>query len=126
MPLYNNANPPSSVGYGEQLAIVNAEQLGAGQFSQRAAIQDRPVGSVRPVLVTFTYASTPASVQYDIYGAWDDTSPATSYTKIGTTNNVAGDQVTFNRAAAGGNDFRFILVREVISPGVNATVKVQQ
>ena len=126
MPLYSNTYPPTSVAFGEQATIVNAEQLGAGNFSQRVAIADKGMGVARPVLLTFTYATKPASVQYDIYAGWDDTSPTVSYTKIGTTNNVLGDQVTINRAAAGGNDFRFILVQEVISPGVNATVKVQQ
>lgn len=130
MPLYSNAAPPYSVGFGDQQTIVNAEQLttlgGASAFSQRVAIVDHMGGLVRPVLVTFTYATVPASVQYDIYAGWDDTAPLTSYTKIGSTTNVNGDQVTLNRAAAGGNHFRFLCVREVISPGVNATVKVQQ
>jgi hypothetical protein len=126
MPVYSNAYPPYSVAFGEQQTIVNAEQLGAGNFSSRVAIADKGMGVARPVLLTFTYATVPASVQYDIYAAWDDTGPTISYTKIGTTNNPAGDQVTINRAAAGGNDFRFICVKEVISPGVNATIKVQQ
>jgi hypothetical protein len=126
MPLYSNTNPPSSNNQGMDVVIVNAEQLGAGNFSQRAAIADKGTGVERAVLVTFTYATVPAAVQYDIYAGWDDTAPLTSYTKIGTTNNTAGDQVTLNRAAAGGNAFRFILVKEVISPGVNATVKVSQ
>lgn len=127
MPLYNNTYPPNSVAPGEQATIVSAEQLGAGSpFSQRVAIQDVYGFQDRPVLVTFTYASVPSSVQYDIFGAWDDTSPLTSYTKLGSTTNVNGDQVTISRAAAGGNAFRFLCVREVISPGVNATVKVQQ
>jgi hypothetical protein len=131
MPVYSNTFPPYSVAPGEQTSgvsnPVNNEQLGAGSpFSQRVAIADAYGLQPRPVTITFTYASTPGSVQYDIFGAWDDTAPLVSYTKIGTTNNVAGDQVTIQRAAAGGPNFRFICVREVISPGVNATVKVQQ
>jgi|SRR6266550_4788063 len=127
VPVYSNAFPPNSVGPGEQATIVNAEQLGLGSpFSSRVAIADVHGMQARPVLVTFTYASAPASVQYDIFAAWDDTAPLTSYTKIGSTTNVNGDQVTLNRAAAGGNHFRFLCVREVVSPGVNATVKVQQ
>ena len=131
MPLYSNTNPPYSVAPGEQTSgvsnPVNAEQLGAGSpFSQRVAIADVHGFPPRPVTVTFTYASAPASVQYDIYAAWDDTSPLTSYTKIGSTISTTGEQVTLQRAAAGGPNFRFLCVREVISPGVNATVKVQQ
>jgi hypothetical protein len=131
VPLYSNTNPPYSVAPGEQTSgvsnPVNAEQLGAGSpFSQRVAIADVHGFPPRPVTVTFTYASAPASVQYDIYVAWDDTSPLTSYTKIGSTTSVTGDQVTIQRAAAGGQNFRFLCVREVISPGVNATVKIQQ
>ena len=94
--------------------------------AQRVAIADKGMGVQRAILLTFTYATVPASLEYDIFVAWDDTSPTTSYTNIGKTTNVNGDQVTINRAAAGGNDFRFVLVKEVISPGVNATVKVQQ
>lgn len=127
MPVYSNTYPPYSVAQGEQATIVNAEQLGAGSpFSSRVAIADREGGARAPVMVSFLYATTPASVQYDIYVAWDDTAPLTSYTKVGSTTNVNGDQVTLNRAAASGNAFRFLCVREVVSPGVNATVKVQQ
>lgn len=130
MSVYNNTNPPYSVAPGEQTAgvsnPVNAEQLGTNNFSQRVALADVYGFQPRPITLTFTYASAPASVQYDIYAAWDDTAPLTSYTKIGSTTNVSGDQVTIQRAAAGGPNFRFICVREVISPGVNATVKVQQ
>jgi hypothetical protein len=126
MPVYNNTYPPTSVAFGEQATIVNAEQLGAGNFSQRVAIADKGTGVQRAVLLTFTYATQPAAVEYDIFVAWDDTAPTTSYTNVGKTTNVKGDQVTINRAAAGGNDFRFVLVQEVVSPGVNATVRVQQ
>jgi hypothetical protein len=126
MPKYDNTYPPQSVAFGEQATIVNAEQLGAGNFSQRAAIADKGMGVQRAILLTFTYATVPASVEYDIFVGWDDTSPLTSYTNVGKTTNVNGDQITINRAAAGGNDFRFVLVKEVVSPGVNATVKVQQ
>jgi hypothetical protein len=58
--------------------------------------------------------------------AWDDTAPLTSYSKVGSSTGVTGDQVTLQRTAAGGANFRFLCLREVISPGVNATVKVQQ
>jgi hypothetical protein len=133
MPLYlppgfTTAAPPQAIYEGEQSSppIVNAEQLGAGNFSQRINIADKDGSMPRPVTVTFLYASVPASVQYDIYVAWDDGLPPTTWTKVGTTTNVNGDQVTIQRAAAGGPNFRFICVREVVSPGVNATVKVQQ
>ena len=126
MPPYSNAVPPLSVYEGDQSVVVNAEQLGTNVFSQRVAVGDKDGSQPRPVTVTFTYASAPSSVQYDIYVAWDDTAPLTSYTKVGSTTNVNGDQVTLQRTAAGGANFRFLCVREVVSPGVNATVKVQQ
>jgi hypothetical protein len=126
MPPYNNTVPPSSVCEGDSSAIVNAEQLGTNVFSLQVAIADKDGSLPRPVTVTFDYASAPSSVQYDIYVGWDDTAPLTSYTKVGTTTNVNGDQVTLQRNAAGGANFRFLCVREVISPGVNATVKVRQ
>jgi hypothetical protein len=124
MPAYSNANPPFSVERGSQQAIVNAEVLGAGNFSSRVAIADKDTDSLVPVTVTFTYASTPAAVQYDIYVAWDDA--LATYTKVGTTNNVNGDQVTIQRVGAGGINFRFLCVKEVVSPGVNATVQVRK
>jgi hypothetical protein len=126
MPAYSNTYPPSSIYEGDQQIIVNAEQLGTNVFSQRVAIADKDGSLPRPVTVTFTYASAPSSVQYDIYVAWDDTAPLTSYSKVGSSTSVTGDQVTLQRTAAGGANFRFLCVREVISPGVNATVKVQQ
>ena len=126
MPPYNNAVPPSSVYEGDQTTIVNAEQLGTNAFSLQVAIADKDGSMPRPVTVTFSYASTPASVEYDIYVGWDDTAPLTSYTKVGSTTNVSGDQVTMQRNVAGGANFRFLCVREVVSPGVNATVKVRQ
>jgi hypothetical protein len=90
------------------------------------AIADKDGSMPRPVTVTFGYVSVPSSVQYDIYVGWDDTAPLTSYTKVGSTTNVNGDQVTMQRSVAGGANFRFICAREVVSPGVNATVKVRQ
>lgn len=122
MPLYNNSTPPYSVAQGEKQNIVAAETLGVGNRSQRVAIADKGSGSLRPVTLAFAYAGTPASVQYDIYAAWDDTPLA--YGKVGTTNNVNGDQVTIQRAAAGGPNFKFILVQEVLTPSVNATIGV--
>lgn len=126
MPVYNGTFPPSAIYQGDQSVIVNAEQLGTGNFSQRAAIADKDGSLPRPVTVTFTYASAPVAVQYDIYAAWDDGTPPATWTKVGSTTNVNGDQVTLQRAVAGGNNFRFICVKEVTSPGVNATVKAQQ
>lgn len=134
MPAYSNTFPPYSVAPGEQTSsgsnLVDPADgtatLGAGNFSQRVAIQDVFGAQPRPVTITFTYASAPASVQYDIYAAWDDTAPLVSYTKVGTTNNVNGDQVTIQRTDAGGPNFRFLCVKEVTSPGVKTTVKVQQ
>ena len=107
------------------VTIVNNEQLGAGNNSQRAAMAAGR-RSPEPVTVTFAYASAPASVQYDIYVAWDDSLGFAGYTKVGSTTNVNGDQVTIQRSAAGGPNFRLLLVKEVISPGVNALVQVRQ
>lgn len=125
MPLYETAQPPSACWPGGDVTIVKAEQLGAGQASERCAIPQDDSKQPRPVTVTFTYAGVPAAVQYDIYAAFDDIWPG-SYTKVGTTNSVNGDQVTLQRLAAGGVNFRFLLVKEVTSPGVNATVQVRQ
>lgn len=108
------------------VTIVNAEQLGVGQNSNRAAIQPVADTVPGPVTVTFAYASPPASVQYDIYVGWDDTLGFNGYTKVGSSTNVNGDQVTIQRSVTSGNNFRLILVKEVISPGVNATVVVRQ
>lgn len=124
MPAYNNAYPPNSISYGEQQTLVNNETLGAGVNSQRVAIQDKDTGVARPITVTFTYPVAPAAVQYDIYVAWDDV--LTSYTKVGSTTNTAGDQVTIQRAATGGINFRFLLVKEVITPSQLATVVARQ
>lgn len=128
MSVYNGTFPPSAIYEGDQTnpPIVNAEQLGVGNFSQRVNIADKDGSLPRPVLVTFTYATPPALVQYDIYVAWDDGNPPTTWTKVGSTTNVNGDQVTIQRAVASGPQFRFLCVKEVISPGVNATVKAQQ
>jgi hypothetical protein len=128
MPLYPTLPllSPPSVGRGMDVVIVNNEQLGVGNNSQRAAITPIPGAPPCPVTVTFAYATVPASVQYDIYVAWDDSLGFAGYTKIGTTNNVNGDQVTIQRAVAGGLNFRLLLVKEVIPPGVAATVIVRQ
>ena len=128
MSIYNGTFPPQAIYEGDQSIppIVNAEQLGAGNFSQRVNIADKDGSLPRPVTVTFSYASAPASVQYDIYVAWDDGTPPATWTKVGSTTNVNGDQVTIQRSGTGGNNFRFLCVKEVVSPGVNATVKVQQ
>jgi hypothetical protein len=126
--------PPPLVCPGDQgFPILSVETLGAGIFSQRVAILDR-AHSLRPVLVSFFYSDSggvnvvvPGAVQYDIYGAMEDLLPG-HYTKIGSTTNTAGDQVTIQRSAAGGPQFRFILVKEVITPtnAALATVKVFQ
>ncbi|SRR6266404_2657998 len=126
MPAYNNSFPPSAVTRGIDVVIVNAEQLGAGKQSQRAAVAQPTSQNPGPITLTFSYATVPAAVQYDIYVAWDDSLGFAGYTKVGTTNNVAGDQVTIQRGAAGGQNFRLILVSEVISPGVNAIVTVRE
>jgi hypothetical protein len=125
MPAYETVQPPLAVWPGGDVTIVKTEQLGTGKVSERCTISQDSSKQLRPVTVTFTYASVPASVQYDIYVAWDDIFPG-SYTKVGSTNNVNGDQVTLQRLAAGAVNFRFLLVVEVISPAVNATVVVRQ
>lgn len=124
MPIYNNTFPPYSVAPGEEGVLLNNETIGAGNFSQRVAIAD-PYGlPPRPVVMAFSYAAAPATVQYDIYVAQDDGTPILNYTKVGSTTNVNGDQVTLQRGAAGGAQFLFICVREVITPNQLATVEV--
>jgi hypothetical protein len=125
MPLYNNTYPPNSIAPGEEATLVNNEQLGAGNFSQRVAIADAYGMMPRPIVLAFSYASAPAAVEYDIFVALDDNG-VLSYSNVGKTTNPLGDQVTIERAAAGGPQFSFICVKEVISPGVNATATVQQ
>ena len=124
MSLYNNSFPPSACTRGMDVIIVNAEQLGTGNYSQRAAIADDAHRGPGPVTLTFSYASTPGSVEYDIYVGWDDSLGTAGYTKVGSTTNTSGDQVTIQRSA--GNNFRLVLVKEVTSPGVNATCQVRQ
>lgn len=125
MPAYSSTNACYSVGPGHRRTIVNAESLGAGIYSERVAIADKDGGPLRPVVVTFTYSAAPASVQYDIYVAWDDISA--SYTNVATTTNVNGEQVTIQREGAGQINFRFLRVREVVVPtGQTATVAVRQ
>ena len=126
MPKYENTYPPYAVWAGDGYRIVNAEQLGTGIYSERVAICRKPESQVKPIVLDFAYATKPASVQYDIYVAVRDDLGIPGYTKVGSTTNVNGDQVTLNPAAASGNLFRFICVLEVISPGVNATVGVHQ
>src|SRR5271165_209441 len=127
MPLYSNSVPPSAVAKGLDVVIVSAEQLGAGNFSSRAAIGADRNNFDDPITLTFTYATVPSSVEYDIYVAFDDSAGITNYayTSLKTTN-VNGDQVTIQRAAVGGINFRFVCVKEVTSPGVNATVTVRK
>ena len=131
MPAFDINAGVKSICQGTGLKLLSAEQLGAGVYSIAAAIQDKDGSSPRPITVTFSYASTPGSVEYDIYGAWDYTNPAltvppSTWTKLGSTTNVNGDQVTLIRDAAGGLNFRFICVYEKTSPGVNATVEARQ
>ena len=130
MPIYSNATPPYSVGEGWGQEIISISDgsgtLGLGNFSQRVAIQSVGGSQQRPVAVTFVYTTPPASVQYDIYVAVKDSSGTALYTKVGSTTNVNGDQVTLNMAAAAGNFFRFLCVKEVISPGVTTVVAVYQ
>ena len=129
MPAYENTQPPYSVARGDVQAIVNAQQLGSGNFSERVAIAQQDGNPPGPLSLSFSYASTPSSVEYDVYVSVDDTiAPGTAgskYIKIGSTTNVNGDLVAIN-TLAGGYRFRFLCVKEVTSPGVNATVKVQQ
>jgi hypothetical protein len=126
MPLYNSTFPPYAVQRGIDVTIVNNEQLGVGNFSQRCAIAEPTARSPEAVTLTFSYASKPAAVEYDIWVGWDDTLGVLGYTNVGKTTNVNGDQVTIQRGAAGGQNFRLVLVQEVISPGVNALVQVRE
>ena len=123
MPLYNNSYPPSAATRGIDVTIVNAEQLGTNNFSQRAAIAEPTGRSPEAVTLTFSYASVPGAVEYDIYVGWDDTLGTAGYAKVGSTTNTAGDQVTIQRGS--GQNFRLVMVKEVTSPGVNATVQVR-
>ncbi len=58
MPLYNNSVPPTSVAFGEDATIVNAETVGAANRSQRVAIADKRTGIPRPVTLTFKRGCT--------------------------------------------------------------------
>src|ERR1700693_3220701 len=124
MPAYSNTFPPYSISHGDQQQIVSNEQLGATNFSQRVAIADKDVDNPAPVTLTFAYASAPAAVEYDIYVAWDDV--LTSYRNIGKSTNVNGEDVTIQRVGPAQINFRFICVKEVVSPGVNATVTARK
>jgi hypothetical protein len=136
MPLYKLPAEIHSVASNNEVeTVVNNERLsqlaGFGtppqyNFSQRVAISDKSGGGRKPVILNFSYATVPASVQYDIYVSMEDDPPLIGYTKVGSTTNVNGDQVTLQREAAGGNMFRFVCVREVGDPGVLATVDVSQ
>lgn len=129
MPLRGSAQQRFSLAPQGDAPLLTSEQLNSNasssatnNFSEPVAIADSPARDPTPIVITFSYASVPSSVQYDIFVAMIDGPPLTNYTKIGSTTNVNGDQVTIQRSAAGGNHFRFVCVREVIAPGVNATV----
>lgn len=132
MPAFNLNQSLYAVSEGDSVNIVNNEQLGTGVYSQPVAIADKSPGVQRAITLVFSYGgaplSQPSSVEYDLYVGFSNTLPPTQWTKVGSTTNVAGDQVTLNRNAAGGNGFRFICVLEKVSPGANnlATVSVNQ
>jgi hypothetical protein len=99
--------------------------IGTGNFSQPVCVTDYERGFTRPVVLNFFYASVPESVEYDIYVAQFNTDPNASpsqWTKIGSTTNTAGDQVTLVRSGAGSQQFEFVCVKEVTSPSVATTV----
>lgn len=125
MPAYSSTNTCYSVGPGHRRTIVNAETLGAGNYSERVAIADKE-GTIRPITVTFSYSAVPVTVSYEIYVAWDDISA--SYTLIGSSTNTAGEQVTIQREGPGQINFRFLRVKEVTTPDNSAvaTVAVRQ
>lgn len=120
MPAYNTVSPPYSASDGDIAILVNNEQLGAGKTSQQVAIS-QPYGLPHPVSLTFSYAGVPAAVSYDIQVANEDVDSA--YIKVGNTTNVNGDRVDIN-TMSGGLKFKFVRVKEVTPPGVNATVKL--
>jgi len=120
MPLYGSLTLATELFPGDLGTIVNAEQLGTGGKSERVAF-GRPSGFLQPVSVTFSYATVPAAVSYDIQVANEDVDAL--YIKIGNTTNVNGDRVDIN-TLTGGLNFNFLRVKEITSPGVNATVKV--
>ena len=134
MSAYENTQPPYSVGPGDPPATLVApadgtNPLGAGNFSERVAIQDVPGGFVRNVNVKFAYASAPSSVEFDIYGSLVDTNPASSpsdWFKIAASTNTAGDNQSIPRQGQGSFPFQFLCVKEVTSPGVKTTITVQQ
>src|SRR5256885_16193263 len=113
MPTYaaTSGPPPFSVSPGDIQAIVSAEQLGAGATSARVAMAP-PYGLPTPVSVTFSYASVPAAVSYDIQVANEDVDA--NYIKVGNTTNVNGDRVDIN-TVTGGLKFKFLRVKEVTS-----------
>lgn len=134
MPLYENTQPPYSVGPGDpEVQIVTLADgtgtLGTAKFSERVAIQDVPGGYLRPVVVRIAYASAPSSTEYDVYVSQVDSNPAnnpTDWAKAAASTNTAGEHVNVLREGAGGISFLFLCVKEVTSPGVKTTVAVRQ
>lgn len=126
MPIYNAQIPINSVAQGEQATILNAELPDAAlkSKSQQVAICDAYGMPPRPIVVTFTYATVPASTSFKVQCAWDDID--TSYADVAnaTTTNVNGDQITIQRGANAPN-FRFLRVVCLTAPAVATTVKVQ-
>lgn len=131
-PVYSATWIPTCLGAsGESTQLVTAADgtgtLGTGNYSRVVNITDYIAGFPRPVLIGFNYASVPSSTEYDIYVSQTNTDPRVSpstWTNIGKTTNTAGDQVTLQRGAAGGNQFNFLCVKEVTSPGVLTSVTV--
>lgn len=120
MPAYGSNPGIYSVGPGDRQLLLNAEQLGTNKTSVAVAIQQAAAAAKsRSISVEFNYASVPGSVSYDIQAANKDVD--SDYRKIGNTTNVNGDRVDI---AMGSFNFNFIRVKELTSPGVNATVEV--
>ena len=83
MPVYEDKQPPYAVFRGDVQKIVNAEQLGSGNFSERIAVAQQDGNPPGPLAVSFSYASAPSAVEYDIYIAADDTvAPGASFRLI--------------------------------------------
>jgi len=129
MTKYNTELPVFHVGgTGDSVQLVSpgdGNGIGADNFSQPVNVTDYMRDTARPIVLNFFYESAPGSVSYEIYVAQFNTDPTANpsqWTKVATTTNTAGDQVTLQRAGAGAQQFRFVCVKEVTSPGVAATI----
>jgi hypothetical protein len=120
MPLYGSVQTSVAIAENEPFNLVNNEQLGVGNKSVQVCFQ-RHYGLPENVAVDLSYATPPSSVQYDIQVAINDVEAL--YRTVYSSTKTAGELVSVNMLQ-GGLKYRFLRVKETISPGVNATVTV--